>query len=138
MNRPRPPDVRLHRRRCDGVVYLRQVQSNVRETKRADRPDARAYFIHRRAELTGAIGIVFTHGGRGRSVAQRMGSRWTCNGHPVGNWLPHATPGVAGYAGHSLCGRCFCGVRAFFSMEVNKGQMLPPPVLSASGSRGRA
>ena len=40
------------------------------------------------AELAGAIGIVLPLAGRGRSVAQRMGSRWACNGHAVGNWLP--------------------------------------------------
>ena len=90
------------------------------------------------AELAGAIGIVLPMAARGRSVAQRMCSRWACNGHAVGNCLPRASPGVAGCAGHSHCARSFCGVRAFFSMEVNKGQTLPPPVLSASGPRGRA
>src|ERR1700680_1334685 len=51
-----------------------------------------------------------------------MGSRWACNSHAVGNWLPRTSPGVAGCAGHSLCARSFCDVRAFFSMEVTRGK----------------
>jgi DoxX-like family len=57
MDRPRPPSIRLHRRRCDDVVCLRKMQSPIREERTGRHHTRLATFIGV-AELAGGLGIV--------------------------------------------------------------------------------
>ena len=72
------------------------------------------------AELAGAIGVVLPMAVNVAPVAQRVGCRWACNGHAVGDWLPRAPPRIAGRARHSFCAGCVCSARSPSSRGLSR------------------